>query len=657
MLLVQLQQDSPSAPDTCPMTQLLPLAPAPVHMCLASTLEACASCSKLHPGLLEGAGAGAAGAAAGPGPAGAGGGAETGAGVSHGSQASASSAPVRSWSAFRSEALRCCTQRARLLLSKRRMGTAAGDALGLEAAGEGLGADVMGGARGPVAAAGGLATATSAFVKCNGCSMGGVWSDIRCSEGEKRGETGRQEGRERGITGGRDVKYSPAPEQAVGNAGGALGLLLCCSLPVHKCRCFLVAAIRDTARAILERDMGEGFRDLLMSHSGRCKAALLRSSAEGLRQSSCLDQGQAHGQAGASKQAGVAPAQHVTTGAGAVDDYGDCVHAEVERWVPSALRLLAFTDSSRAALLGALDTGGGVGCGGRRSGGDQERAPEQFAYPAAVRLLLQLLRLCSMWGKVEAAAQAAKAQVYGQDEYKAHAQGQQDGEQGKGCRRYCSLTRCELLAAARHARESDARMLALKCVGRLTDVISAAASVTLPHASSANRPLSPLGQQQGEQGAPSALSGVRHGVQAPQGGFPGAGVGGRPGHPMLSHSAHPWSLGISKSPPGAAMAGAMAGAGPRALVELLEAACTAGLEYCQPRERYSSLGLLPVTTESRQEYVASLGRALAGVQVPGGAGGGSAEGEDGEEAALARCVMLRSCVQVALWCTWCLGLV
>lgn len=406
--------------------------------------------------------------------------------------------------------------------------------------------------------------------------------------------------------------------------------------------------------------MGEGFRDLLMSHSGRCKAALLQSSAEGLRQSSCLDQEQVQGQAGASKQAGVAPAQHVTTGAGAVDDYGDCIHAEVERWVPSALRLLAFTDSSQADLLGALDTGGGGGCGGRRGGGDQERAPQQFAYPAAVRLLLQLLRLCSMWGKVEAAAQAAR-QDYGQDTKKFQADGQglgQHGGQGRGqrgCQRYRSLTRCELLAAARHARESDARMLALKCVGRLTDVISAAASVTLPHALSAHSPLSPSGQQQGEQGAPSALSGVRHGVQAPQGGFPGAGVGGRPGHPMLSHSAHPWSLGISKSPPGAVIAGA--GAGPRALVELLEVACTAGLEYCQPRERYSSLGLLPVTTESRQEYVASLGRALAGVQVPGGAGGGSAEGEDGEEAALARCVMLRSCVQVALLCTWCLGLV
>lgn len=406
--------------------------------------------------------------------------------------------------------------------------------------------------------------------------------------------------------------------------------------------------------------MRGGFRDLLMSHSGRCKAALLRSSAEGLRQSSCLDQEQAQGQAGACKQAGVAPAQHVMTGAGAVDDYGDCVRAEVERWMPSALRLLAFTDSNRAALLGALDSGRGGGCVGRRSGGDQERAPEQFAYPAAVRLLLQLLRLCSMWGKVEAAAQAAKAQVYEQGEYKAHAQGQGlEQEEGqvrrqRNCWRYGSLTRCELLAAARHARESDARMLALKCVGRFTDVITAAASVTLPHASSANRPLSPLGQQQGEREGLGALSGVRHGGQALNVGAL-AGAGGRPGHPMLSHSAHPWSLGISKSPPGAAMVGA--GAGPRALVELLEAACTVGLEYCQPRERYSSLGLLPVTTESRQEYVASLGRVLAGVQVPGGAGGGTAEGEDGEEAALARCVMLRSCVQVALWCTWCLGLV
>lgn len=198
MLLVQLQQDSPSAPDTCPMTQLLPLAPAPVHMCLTSASAACASRSKLHPGLLEGAGAGAAGAAAGPGPAGAGGGAGAGAGVSHGSQASASSAPVRSWSSFRSEALRCCTQRARLLLSKRRMGTASGDALDLEAAGKGLGADVMGGARGPVPAACGLATATSAFVKCNGCSTGGVWNDIRCSEGEKRGGDGAARGENRG---------------------------------------------------------------------------------------------------------------------------------------------------------------------------------------------------------------------------------------------------------------------------------------------------------------------------------------------------------------------------------------------------------------------------------------------------------------------------
>lgn len=203
MLLVQLQQDSPAAPDTCPMTQLLPLAPAPVHMCLTSASEACAHCSKLHPGLLEGAVAQAAGAAAGPGPAGASGGAETGPGVSHGSGASASSAPVWSWSSFRSEALRCCTQRARLLLSKRRMSTAAGDALDLEAAGEGFGADVMGGARGPVAAAGGLAAATSAFVKCNGCSMGGIWSDIRCSEGEKRGGDGTVRGEREGDNRGK----------------------------------------------------------------------------------------------------------------------------------------------------------------------------------------------------------------------------------------------------------------------------------------------------------------------------------------------------------------------------------------------------------------------------------------------------------------------